>query len=25
MYPLLPADAKDIKDPSKLATSEIRP
>ena len=25
MYPLLPADAKDIKDPDKLATSEIRP
>ncbi len=25
MYPLPPADAKDIKDPSKLATSEIRP
>jgi len=25
MYALLPADAKDIKDPSKLATSEIRP
>jgi hypothetical protein len=25
MYPLLPADAKDIKDPSKLATAEIRP
>ena len=25
MYPLLPADAKDIKDPSKLATSEIGP
>ena len=25
IYPLRPADAKDIKDPSKLATSEIRP
>jgi hypothetical protein len=25
MYPLRPADAKDIKDPSKLVTSEIRP
>jgi hypothetical protein len=25
MYPLGPADAKDIKDPSKLSTSEIRP
>jgi hypothetical protein len=25
MYPLLPANAKDIKDASKLATSEIRP
>ncbi len=25
MYPLLPADVKDIKDPSKLVTSELRP
>jgi len=25
MYPLRPSDAKDIKDPSKLVTSDIRP